>query len=201
MANPIEDALHFAHARAVMDGDIPDWTPEQVLSGVANFCDEIRVIEQIISHAIAGGDVRMLARASAQFQFASHGMFGVMSSMITFTAGRMVIEGPPPDQVEYKGKYEQLFESLISLDLVGGDVDSGRSAARMTDMMHQWISESQDSFMYLMTAGLRDAGWDDDKIAAYIKQEIPRLRAGLLEGLDSELLELFKNSATDDDEK
>ena len=201
MSNPIEEALVFAYQRAVVENDEPpEWTPEFAMEQMFGFCDEVRAIEGIITNALEAGDVKMLARAAAQLQHSSVRQFGGLSSVITFTAGKEITEGPGPTEVESKGKYENLFEALVKLDLVQGDIDGGRASARMTDMMHEWVAERHVPFMYLMQAMLRDSGWSEETLAKYSAAEAPDLNVGLMEDLDEELLSLFARENPDDDE-
>src|SRR4029077_480198 len=128
---------------------------------------------------------KMVARAAAQLQFSSRAQFASLSSAITFTAGKLITEGPGPDEVTTKGKFENLFEALVNLDLVAGEIDSGRTAARMTDTMQGWVAEKQDDFVYLMAASLRDLGWSEESASSYTNVEIPEFNTGgLMENLD-----------------
>jgi hypothetical protein len=204
--NEIEDALYYSYAHSVTEGpDVPDWTPDEVWSQLFKFCGEVRAIENIISNALIAGDVAMLSRAAAQLKYTTVRQFGGISSVVTFTAGKRIYEGPTPGENEVandKGKHENLFEALINLDLVQGDVDAGRTAARMTDMMQRWVADSHEHFMYLMGASLRDQGWTEEEVAEYSAESaVPDLDMGLMENLDTELLSLFDNSDDEDEEK
>ena len=201
MTNPIEDALNFAYTHQLLvEAETPEWTPTDVMNQAQWFCDELKAVSTILSNALAAGDVAMLARASAQLQFTSSRQFRTMLSLITFTAGQAIANGP--ELVENKGRFENLYDALIDLDMVGGDVDGGRKAARMTDTMQQWADDAQDSFVYLMTSALREAGWSEDDLdKACTSTERPEFNAGLLENLDDELLNLLNNLGDEPDEK
>jgi hypothetical protein len=198
--NPIEEALYYAHANAVDHGpDAPDWEPHEVWFQLFRFCNEVTAIEGIIENALESGDVAMLSRATASLQHTTMRQFGGISSAVTFTAGKLIEETTEPSEA---GKYENLFQALIDLGMVTGDADSGRNAARMTDTMHRWVAEANDGFMYLMASALRDMGWSEEQTAEYISESaMPDLDMGLLENLDSELMELFEDSDDEDEEK
>lgn len=205
-SNPIYEALFYAHDHAVTEGpDVPDWEPDEVWYQLHRFCDEVKAIEVILYDALKLGDVSMLSRAAAQLKHTTERQFGGLGSAITFTAGHMVTEGPSPAENEAagaKGKYESLFEALITLDMVGGDVDTGRTAARMTDMMQSWVADQNDNFLYLMGAELRGMGWTEVQVAEYTETSpVPDLNVGLLESLDSELSDLFDQNSDDEDEE
>lgn len=195
--NQIEEALTFAFERSVSAGEIPEWTPSVAVTQMRQFCDEIGVIENILNIAIDSGDVKMLARAAAQLQQATFSQLAGLSSVITLAAGKEVIEVGDTGKRE-PGKYEDLFKALIRLDLVRGDVDSGLEAARVTDLIQDWVSSQHTHFLYLMAASLQDFGWPEELVAEYTQIKVPEFKAGLLNNLDEELFSAFMQDSDDD---